>query len=720
MLPNGERKERNSKLENFLRRKLTPSVYGDVRWYEPVVVRKAETLSYKQAVVTGEEIILVDTHPKEIHPLLVISNITAVLMVHDLPEFLEGGLRDRTTHVLLKVKQDSSAKNVPEKNRSGSFSRGVTSQRRGSLQHVISEEENQESKVASPKDKDSEVPEISTKKTKWKRFLERQSSRDILSFSSLDLGKVPHLSKQDLTKSLTINNASKSGLRPPLLRGVTVTDESDVKVKRLAPAESVPSLSFGENIPEGGGSGGLSPLYGVKGEFGTRPISPALFDVLNRIESKSLTPNGRSLTPDFSRHQAIPRSISAFETYDNSSAAPSLRSRSVLDKPLNLQSETIPRRRHSTNNLNTTEGVEEEEVHLYTLSTSTHLFHLLHSLWMAYLLTPKNETPDLNVSMQLNEEGIDQTFRSLCNDLQEANSMEEHYSLLQDLLQGLKKYSTVRRVFWRQDSEALNLILKLLRTYCRSSSRSRGNKTENATNFGRRENELKIVVLILQIIQMSLDHSQGCPHKAKTLNNKGLLEELLKDVFMIPEVPPPHNLMCKRFLCDYRELAEGAWQLLPEKELLILVQKSINASVAASFQVIEAIFEIGWTGGQMGKSKARKKESNTLSVLLQFVPIDEWLCYTMPKLLLLVQPKVKDDEESLHEDDLILLYKYLAVLMALLKQSPKALAFCISNYAEELRYYVNESVLKRRLDTLNPLTPHTFRLAKSISKLIIR
>ncbi|KAB7494479.1 hypothetical protein Anas_01680, partial [Armadillidium nasatum] len=134
---------------------------------------------------------------------------------------------------------------------------------------------------------------------------------------------------------------------------------------------------------------------------------------------------------------------------------------------------------------------------------------------MAYLLTPKNETPDMNVSMQLNEEGIDQTFRSLCNDLQEANSMEEHYSLLQDLLQGLKKYSTVRRVFWRQDSEALNLILKLLRTYCRSSSRSRGNKTENATNFGRRENELKIVILILQIIQMSLDHSQGCPHKAK-------------------------------------------------------------------------------------------------------------------------------------------------------------------------------------------------------------
>ncbi|RXG54248.1 hypothetical protein Avbf_02213 [Armadillidium vulgare] len=462
-------------------------------------------------------------------------------MVHDLPEFLEGGLRDRTTHVLLKVKQDSSAKNVPEKNRSGSFSKGVTSQRRGSLQHVISEEENQESKVASPKD--SEVPEISTKKTKWKRFLERQSSRDILSFSSLDLGKVPHLSKQDLTKSLTINNASKSGLRPPLLRGVTVTDESDVKVKRLAPAESVPSLSFGENIPEGGGSGGLSPLYGVKGEFGTRPISPALFDVLNRVESKSLTPNGRSLTPDFSRHQAIPRSISAFETYDNSSAAPSLRSRSVLDKPLNLQSETIPRRRHSTNNLNTTEGVEEEEVHLYTLSTSTHLFHLLHSLWMAYLLT---------------------------------------------------------------------------------------------------------------------------------LNNKGLLEELLKDVFMIPEVPPPHNLMCKRFLCDYRELAEGAWQLLPEKELLILVQKSINASVAASFQVIEAIFEIGWTGGQMGKSKARKKESNTLSVLLQFVPIDEWLCYTMPKLLLLVQPKVKDDEESLHEDDLILLYKYLAVLMALSEAKSKS------------------------------------------------
>ncbi|KAB7494475.1 hypothetical protein Anas_01679, partial [Armadillidium nasatum] len=129
---------------------------------------------------------------------------------------------------------------------------------------------------------------------------------------------------------------------------------------------------------------------------------------------------------------------------------------------------------------------------------------------------------------------------------------------------------------------------------------------------------------------------------------------------MIPEVPPPHNLMCKRFLCDYRELAEGAWQLLPEKELLILVQKSINASVAASFQVIEAIFEIGWTGGQMGKSKAKKKESNTLSVLLQFVPIDEWLCYTMPKLLLLVQPKVKDDDEALHEDDLILIYKYLA------------------------------------------------------------
>ncbi|ROT80789.1 hypothetical protein C7M84_000473 [Penaeus vannamei] len=79
------------------------------RWYEAVILRTGNALAYKQVVVSGEDLYVTETPPRSLSHLLHAAQISDVSLVHDLPEFLRGGVRDQTTHVIVRFRSSRRA-----------------------------------------------------------------------------------------------------------------------------------------------------------------------------------------------------------------------------------------------------------------------------------------------------------------------------------------------------------------------------------------------------------------------------------------------------------------------------------------------------------------------------------------------------------------------------------------------------------------------------------
>ncbi|XP_037790650.1 uncharacterized protein LOC119586014 [Penaeus monodon] len=86
------------------RPELTTRLFPFDRWYEAVILRTGNALAYKQVVVSGEDLYVTETPPRTLSHLLHAAQISDVSLVHDLPEFLRGGVRDQTTHVIVRFR----------------------------------------------------------------------------------------------------------------------------------------------------------------------------------------------------------------------------------------------------------------------------------------------------------------------------------------------------------------------------------------------------------------------------------------------------------------------------------------------------------------------------------------------------------------------------------------------------------------------------------------
>ena len=77
--------------------------------------------------------------------------------------------------------------------------------------------------------------------------------------------------------------------------------------------------------------------------------------------------------------------------------------------------------------------------------------------------------------------------------------------------------------------------------------------------------------------------------------------------------------------------------------------------------------------------------SETSFLILQHVSVENWLFYGVPQMLALLQP---DGSGTASGYDAALIHQYCTVLANLIHHNPRALQYCITTYAEELRQVV--------------------------------
>ncbi|XP_066977604.1 uncharacterized protein C12orf56-like [Macrobrachium rosenbergii] len=704
-----DRKVRNNKLEYFLKKNLHPNVYSNIRWYEAVIVRTGNTLAYKQAVVSGEDVYLTETPPRSLMHLLHSSQITQVQLVHDLPEFLRGGIRDQTTHITIQYHQGLSAslaktKAVRHPQRTISLTGPSTSS---------IDEENED---------DSDAPDGG---------MTDHQQNPVHMFHSSPLSPPP---------SLLMHNEDTS--RPSLLHHVSVdalstrSDEtytvSRSKDWLMSPARHRHSTSSIISSHDDSSHRSLttnhmvmSPINGAKspvrsrspeldsGTFEHGSLTPTIADLLTRVSGHGIT---RSMTPEGVPRSRMPRSVSSMETYHSSSPLhlelPN-RSKSVLDRP-SMPGEP-PKRSQSLNFTDVPDGRDDvKEVHFYTLSTSTLLFHLLHSLWVASSLKQTLYEGKLRPPQQdlLQERDIDMEFTDLQTELLSAVTIEDQFSRLQELQQGATKYYPVRRLFWK-DPNMLQTLRGLLKQYSKCSKGGQGDRLEE-DDLQERQDELELLAFTLETLSTCLQGTQRCPLKMKALqqDKNDCLKDLITEVITVPEVPAVYNFTCTRWLTDFRELASNAWENLPESELLRLVQEVIHTSVGCLYELFSSVNELSWVTNTHSPSN---EVGPSLTAMLQHAPVEEWLSYGVPQLLVLLQP---ERAREINGSEACLTHQYCSVLNTLLHHSPQALHYCTTHYAEELRYYVQESVVSCRLGKCH-IRPHTLKIVRTLAQLVM-
>ncbi|CAL4085659.1 unnamed protein product [Meganyctiphanes norvegica] len=224
-----------------------------------------------------------------------------------------------------------------------------------------------------------------------------------------------------------------------------------------------------------------------------------------------------------------------------------------------------------------------------------------------------------------------------------------------------------------------------------------------------------MAALTLETITTLLQGTQRCPFKMKVIrsNNYNCLRRLIKRSMSIPELASTYKLTCNHWLTDFRELASRAWENLPESELLKLVLEVNHAGTSTLYELLNSATELIWGGDIHGET--HDNDGISLSAILQHAPVEGWLAYSVPQLLCLLH---SDGEGLVESCDAALTHQYCYVIAMVLNHSPRALKYCTTNFAEELRYYAHESIVKSRLGEACPITPHTLKHAKTIANMI--
>ncbi|XP_032893982.1 uncharacterized protein C12orf56 homolog [Amblyraja radiata] len=93
--------KRHDKLDFFLKRHLDESVFNKIRMYEAciVVTGRRHKKTFDFVVLTDECIYLTQNPPKTIHEALHLSDVVAIELVDDYPDFLSGHDRESAQHV---------------------------------------------------------------------------------------------------------------------------------------------------------------------------------------------------------------------------------------------------------------------------------------------------------------------------------------------------------------------------------------------------------------------------------------------------------------------------------------------------------------------------------------------------------------------------------------------------------------------------------------------
>ncbi|XP_056001469.1 uncharacterized protein C12orf56-like isoform X3 [Ostrea edulis] len=366
------------------------------------------------------------------------------------------------------------------------------------------------------------------------------------------------------------------------------------------------------------------------------------------------------------------------------------------------------------NTLLSPEERKKTTVSIYLLNLQSPMLMLIRSAWNNYLIKHT-----LNIDIELDKsfkssavrsgpiqrksvkrEKMEVLFNALKRDLlSPENSMEDTFSLLNELKTATEKNFTLKKLFWKN----ADMFLFLVRQTQRYLPKSPVNVN---TEHGRvqRADELELVILLTEILSLMFRESEIIPARIQTLKaDRGkAIFDLIRLLICSPEVPekmaaPSKSTQdlqatdeeIKKQIEEYRKSA-----LLALFEIFLMARQANWGNREASF------FNISWVIKTM--EEMRMTEAFVENI------IDQMMKFIGPTR-----------KEALMPQEAVTLYVQFSVLQTFLHYSPKISAFIRNHYLEEFKYFVQVPVVMKKLPQSYPICLITVTLIESVTNKVL-
>ncbi|XP_071486660.1 uncharacterized protein C12orf56-like [Diadema antillarum] len=712
--------KRNSKLDSFLKLNLSESVYERIVTYEPCIVdHRKEKKAYKYVILSDERLYLTENPPRTIRPEdgVHLGELTSVELVNEFPDFLNGEERDNTQHICIKYQCPTKPSKKAGDKKSLGNDDGSSSGGSSPVPEVILTEPN-----GSTQDPSQVPPPRSS------------SMRNLKLNRSLDESDLRSL--RDMSSSIDSDSDSEDRLSWSMPSG-------DFESMSIHSLESL-SLGSGEMLTGDRGKGKVTgvetcrPLPQRPSANRTQQLrsvdNPDSFSsqiaatLVNREANKppsSTTaqskPQYRNLpSPEIAEMDKLKSKPFQFPPgKENQKKTSQL----LLTRHRSLDSDDPTRGSHSNGKENKAtpdflaelSRKKDEELHLYIISLSSPLLMHLRSSWNNYIirstlmtdqelaerLKPGSGASKVPSSLQLERKFV-QLKQEIINS---SDSMENLFSLVQELLTAAEKYFVLKKLFWK-DRDLFTFILLQLQRYLPKSS------VNVHTERGRhhRADELELVIVLIETLGLMFHETEVFPGRLQVLkaNSGKAALDLLVVLTCLPEIPqrwrPPRTKAHSLLL----ETDTDSWQTYADAEVAKLVQELTNASTIVLFELILIAHQSNW-GNDEGKFfnicwLVRVLET-TQATLFNYV--ERVLAQAM-KLLM------PSRHEKLTPSDAVLLFQQFFVLQTLLEYSSSVSAHVRTNYNEEFRYYVQSPHIIKKLPSSYPITRQTLQVIDEV------
>ncbi|XP_033746144.1 uncharacterized protein C12orf56-like isoform X5 [Pecten maximus] len=667
--------KKNTKLESYLKRNLTDEAFERVRAYEScIVVSEKENKAFKYVILGDESIYLTENPPKNLQESVHLKDIVAVELVNDFPEFLSGEERENTQHLAVTFWTTESGKRR-------SLRKGRKSPRLGSVSDLHGDRSNASTPLGYISSQES---------TNWSEDYGYATQ----SMSSLQI------SRPDSRGSIG-SNGKPSGIKKKKNRLVLGDSSDETLLKSLKEEMEEEGL---EDIEE---NDGLSNSFSSSLQ---RTSSYKKRELPDPASSKSVFTNKDS-------DQSSQRGVNG----ENLSLSGNLVNASYSDlggsvNGLSAVGLEIPEKRKTILNI-------------YLLNLHSPMLMLIRSAWSNYLIRltmmqdseyekvfkssvvrgPHNQR--LSTSVTSYREKMEMLFSQLKRELlNQENTMEETFNLLNELRVATERNFALKKMFWKNSDMFLFLVRQLQRYLPKSPINIQ-------TDHGKlqRVDEFELVILLTEILSLMFRESEIIPARIQTL--KAERGKYVLDLLMVltcsPEIPEKFSVPSRSTVSVGGSFKGGdSMNTNVDEEIerqLVQFTKTGLASVYELFLMAKQanwgysegnFFNIGWM----------------VKVLEEIRTTEKFVDRVIQQMLKLLGPGRR---EPLNPSEGVLLYTQFSVLQTFLQYSPRIAAFIRSNYMEEFKYFVQIPAVTKKLPVAYPISVIIMPLIEAVMSKVL-
>ncbi|KAK6482861.1 hypothetical protein HHUSO_G15969 [Huso huso] len=375
------------------------------------------------------------------------------------------------------------------------------------------------------------------------------------------------------------------------------------------------------------------------------------------------------------------------------------------------------------------------ELHLYVVSKSSPIFLHLKNSWNNFIIQStlmqdpqyskkfrvQSTSPGQGQRTCSSEQTVKLFSQLTCELFQEDSTLEETYSLVQELKTAAQRNFTLKRLFWKSN-DLFPFLIKKLSDYLPKSQNvpgqpDQGHKADKLAlllllrqgrvSFHCRPVSCRVCIMIAQTLALMFRETETEPARTGILTAKrgAVTRTLLMTLVREPQI---HNATSRS------DTVRVANSVPVDRGADTEVQKLITEYIEAVTAVLYEIILLAHQGNLTSDCGPFMTVGWVMTVLQGLPSVVSFVGSVVKAVISVLSPALP----LLSPSQAVLLYQQLYILSSCIQYSSSLAEDIRTKYREEFRYYIQTPSVEERFPLCYPITQPTVRLLAHVLELV--